>query len=59
MVTYFLKTLSGLVLPKTRTTSPQKISEEAMWYQNRGYEVVVMMEREVPLGQLRLTLDSD
>jgi len=55
MVTYFLKTRDGMVLEKTRTSSPQKISDEAMWYQNRGYDVVVMMEREVPLGQLQLT----
>ena len=56
MVTYFLKTKDGLVLSNTRTTDQKKIADEVMWYQNRGYDVVVMMEREVPLGQLRLTV---
>jgi len=55
MVTYFLKTRDGMVLPKTRTSDPIKIAQEEMWYQNRGYDVVIMMEREVQLGQLRLT----
>lgn len=59
MVEYFLKTRDGMVISKTRTSSPDKIATEAMWYQNRGYDVIVVMEREVPLGQLHLVDNGD
>ena len=49
-MTYYLKTRDGTILTHTITDSLKKIGEEQMWYSNRGYSVVVVMEREIQLG---------